>query len=342
MLEIMTNLKIYGNWMRSPSFAWLRMYKFMYLLCVTLLLLTGRPARADNNKHMTSVWTTARAPTYVRLFAARPLLAVVLYDGETRHETIFEPNIANIIGLSAHWDTLGISLSVPAGGERSTTTYGDSRSFDLRLQKYGERSALEFYLQYYRGYYLWDLPDGCDRGDPCSLHPDLRVLHSGFNAHYVNNPDWSIQAAFGYTGHQKKSAGSLILSADLNVMLLDDDKPLQPDMPIPLDGVQYIGGAIVPGYGHTWVRGSWFLTPIVRLGFGVIHANYSVQSGASSPESEWLPSLKLGGRLSTGYAGKKWRTGLQAHLDLWGPINDEGVGISSHNNYLEIFVVRHL
>ena len=280
-----------------------------------------------------------RTPVYAKIFIAAPSFVITVDSPEIRKNYLL-PNIKSSIGLAAEWERFGVSLSVPFGERDHPGKYGRTSNFDLQLRKYWERAALEFYLQSYRGYYLKKLPSGCRRGDPCSLRPELSVQHAGVNAHYVLDSAWSILAAFGHSGYQKKSAGSWIISADFNALILDNDGPLQPGMDPSLDGGRFVSGAIVPGYGHTWVRGPWFVSPVLRLGIGVMHADYSVIPGDQDPGNDWLASFKVGLRLSGGYSGKTWRTGIQIHGDALTPVHQDLV-ISSSTAYFEMFLTRH-
>ncbi len=308
-------------------------------LCLVVALLVARSnAGAEAFELNPAPTRDARLPLTVKVFFSVAQFRLTL-DGPGVDQTVFLPNVRGRVGASVEWERLVLAMQVPHGEPEDTTDYGRTRSFDVQLRHYGDVSAMEFYLQSYSGYYLEDLPDGCRRGAPCSLRPDLRVRHAGAHFHYVFDPAWSMQSAFGSRDAPETSGGSFILSADVNALTLNNDGVLIPGMRPPLDGGQFISGTLVPAYGHTWVRGAWYVAPIVRAGMGVMWANYSVVPGASRPDSEWLLNFKFGLRLSTGYAGKDWRAGFQSHVDVWLPIHDE-LQVMPGTMYGEFFVAR--
>ncbi len=275
---------------------------------------------------------------FAKGFISVPSLYLKL-DGPGASGTLLKPNTKSNLGAAMEWGAFGLGLAMPYGESADRDEYGRTRHFDVQLRKYQERAAFELYLQSYRGYYLKDLPRGCQRGDPCSLRPKLRVQHAGFNAHYVVNPEWSIRAAFGQTGTQTASAGSVILSADINALLMDNRGPLLEGLNPPLDGGRFVSAAIVPGYGYTWVSGPWFFSPIFRMGFGGMYASYSAISGVAEPDDELVITGKVGIRTSGGYAGEVWRIGMQVHVDGWWPVTDE-LDISWYTAYGEFYVGR--
>lgn len=279
-----------------------------------------------------------REVVFAKGFISVPSLYLRL-NGPGASQTTLKPNIGSNLGAAIEWGGFGLGLALPFGDPSDSDEYGRTRHFDLQVRKYQERSAFELYLQSYRGYYLEDLPRGCRRGAPCSLRPKLRVQHAGFNAHYVVNPAWSIQAAFGQTGTQTASAGSWIISVDINALLMDNQGPLLDGMNPALDGGRYISAAIVPGYGYTWISGPWFFSPIIRMGFGGMHANYSVVAGAQEPDDDFVLSGKIGLRTSGGFAGEVWRIGMQVHVDGWWPMTED-FDIQWYTSYGEFYVGR--
>ncbi len=255
-------------------------------------------------------------------------------------ETWFDPNTPISLGLAASWRNYGARLSVRAGGEEDPDLYGTTRYYDVQLRWYRERLAVDGFLQSYRGYYIRNFPEGCRRGDPCSVRPNLQIRHAGAVLYYIFDPRWSKQAVFNQTGSPYRSRGSWILSAGVNLLHMSNDGPLLDNLDPPLEGGRFYTVSVSPGYGYTLVSGPWYISPVLLAGPGVMYAEHSIADDNDASIPNWHPMIKVGLKIASGYAGDTWRLGVDVSVDTTGyEFND--IRIKWFAGQVEFYVGRY-
>lgn len=252
---------------------------------------------------------------FVKTFLAMPSLSLSV-DSRQSEPTRLDPNRFWSTGVGFSWKDLTASVSVQVGDPvDDTTRFGETKYFDIQFQWYNDSLGIDGFLQSYNGYFVRDLPAGCDRGDDCSLRPDLQLNHAGLIIYYIFDQRWSLRAAFSPPGQQKHSAGSWFLSAGINLISMDNDGPLAEGLASPLEGGRYYAASVAPGYGYTWVRGPWFISSALYFGGGPMYAESLIAPDGNSSTSEWVLALKAGLKLGAGYAGENWQAGVRAFAD---------------------------
>jgi len=242
---------------------------------------------------------------FIKGFFAMPSLSMSV-DGGQIDLTRFDPNRLWSTGVGFIKENFAGSVSVKTGEPvDDPDLYGETRYFDLQLQVYGKQMGIDVFLQSYQGYFMED----------CSTRPDLKVEHAGAIFYYISNPRWSIRGAFNPPGRQERSAGSWFLSGGLNIYAVDSDGPFMEGLNPPIEGGRFYMASVAPGYGYTWVKGPWFISPAFCFGGGPMYADYSVSTGYDAPDPEWVMALKLGIKLGTGYVADSWQIGIRALAD---------------------------
>ncbi len=279
-------------------------------------------------------------PVFIKGFLTLPRLSLSI-KGEGIDETWFDPNSVLSLGVAASWRGYGGRLSVRAAGGEDPDLYGTTRYYDAQLRWYREPLAVDGYLQSYRGYHIRDLPGDCRRGDPCSLRPDLRIRHAAAIVHYIFDPRWSKQAVYNQSGRPDQSGGSWLLFGGFNLLDMSNDGPLLDDLDPPLDGGRFYIASLGPGYGHTFVRGPWYLSPVFTLGAGLMYADHSVFSDDDDASvTDWHPIIKVGLKIASGYAGDTWRFGIDTGVDSPAYRLDD-IHIQWFAGQVEFYIGRH-
>lgn len=252
---------------------------------------------------------------FVKTFLAMPSLSLSV-DSRQNEPTRLDPNRFWSTGVSFTWKELAASVSVQVGDPvDDTARFGETQYFDIQFHWYSDRLGIDGFLQSYNGYFVRDLPAGCDRGDDCSLRPDLQLSHAGLIIYYILDQRWSLRAAFSPPGLQKHSAGSWFLSGGTDLIYMHNNDSLAKGLGNQLKGGRFYAVSVAPGYGYTWVRGPWFISSAIYFGAGPMYAKSFIASDDNSTISEWVLALKAGLKIGAGYAGDNWQAGVRAFAD---------------------------
>jgi hypothetical protein len=215
-------------------------------------------------------------------------------------------------------------------GEEQRNKYGKTEYFDFQLYYTNEHFGMDFYLQVYQGFYLEDK-------DKITIRDDIALVKIGVNSFYIFNENFSLKAGIDQSKKQKNSESSWFTLSGLELFAL-----YSPNNLIPLEysnnnEMQYLGGryftlSIAPGYGYITSNDGWFFTGIFFLGLGVQYRNNFFKEEIK----EYGISLKLNMRLSSGYNGKRFYTGIFFVGDINNAFLDKiDVGANSIN--VELF-----
>jgi hypothetical protein len=140
-----------------------------------------------------------------------------LIDTKTGHKLIFAPNLQYNLGisLSSRWATFIVNTGVKLFGD-NINTKGKTTYKDYQLNVYGRKITTDLVVQYYNGFYIKNSQSYNNYGSikPYAIRSDANALNIEVSSYYiVNNKKFSYRNSFGFTEHQKKSAGSILLGA---------------------------------------------------------------------------------------------------------------------------------
>jgi hypothetical protein len=121
----------------------------------------------------------------------------------------YRPNEHNNLGIGFTYRFLSINIGNHVGiADRDYNQYGKTRQFDLQSHFYYNGFIIDFYGQYYKGYYL-DRPVTTNN---IVKRPDINTTDLSLSVQYVvNNARYSYLAPFYQNQLQKKSAGSWLV-----------------------------------------------------------------------------------------------------------------------------------
>lgn len=251
---------------------------------------------------------------FIKGFIAMPSLLMSINGAQT-DLTHFDPNRTWSTGIGIAWGDLTLSVSTQTGAPiDDPALYGETSYFDIQLQHYDKQLGIDGFYQSYKGYFIRDLPTGCERGEACSLRPRLQLEHLGTIAYYVFDPRWSMRAAFNPPGRQSRSAGSWFLTGGFNILAVDNDEPLLDGLDPPIEDARFYMASAALGYGYTWVKGRWFLASALYFGGGPMYLEYSA-SEENASANEWELAIKAGVKLGAGYTGNTWQAGIRVLAD---------------------------
>ena len=128
----------------------------------------------------------------------------------------YSPNDRLNIGFGFNYKWLGIGFAFNFGFvNNDNDKYGVTKRLDWQTNIYSKKFVVDFYLQYYQGYYVQNpqevFPEWGE-GDDMYIRPDIKSASLGIGAMYIfNHKKFSYKSAFLQTAIQKKSAGSFMM-----------------------------------------------------------------------------------------------------------------------------------
>jgi hypothetical protein len=266
--------------------------RFTFLLIVAsyiLVLLHADTASAQFTrfaKHDSTYFVTYPQLLTTRFFFSQKYTALTLNGSQNENDLRYRPNSKLTMGLGATYHVLSINISLGFGFLNPDKGQGKTKYLDLQGHLYPNKWVLDWYGQFYKGYYLY--PKGFDAPSPESYYqrPDLAVNLYGLSLYRVlNNKKFSFRAAFLQNEWQKKSVGTFLLGGEINYGIMKADSSFVPynrTSEYPQAGVDHVNFfCFGPGVGYAYtlvIQKHFFMTGSailnLNLGFSAEGGNF--------------------------------------------------------------------
>ncbi len=247
-----------------------------------------------------------------RLYLARKYTSLFLDAPEGIQSLRYRPNTLVTMGVNASYKALSFSLGYgfkflnPHEAEK-----GKTKSFDFQTHFYPKDWVTDIYAQFYKGYYLsLGTPPGT-RDRQYETRPDIRNRLVGVSVYrLLNGQNFSYRAGFQQSEWQKRSAGSLLLGAEIYYGSVKGDSALVPtrvESYYPQAGVHRfrileIGPGI--GYAYTYVyQEHLFVTGSLTFNTDLSFVKEEDSVGKANRTS-FSPNATF--RAVAGYNSEKW------------------------------------
>jgi hypothetical protein len=254
--------------------------------CV-LILLHANYASAQFTrfeKHDSSYFVTYPKMITTRFFFSKKYTAFTLNQQEGEKDLRYRPNSKLTMGIGATYHIISINLSLGFGFLNPDNGQGKTKRLDLQGHLYPNEWVLDWYGQFYKGYYLY--PKGFHANTPATYYqrPDITVNLFGIGLYRVlNYKKFSFRAAFLQNEWQKKSAGTVLLGGEINYGVMRADSSFVPHNLANLypqagiNNVHFLCFGPGVGYAYTLVvRQHFFVTGSATVNFNL---GYSTESG---------------------------------------------------------------
>ncbi len=305
-------------------------------MCIQVFL-PGKAILAQvfiNNPHDSTYYVTKPELITTRFYFSQKYTAFALRAPKDAQDLKYRPNTNLNMGVGASYRNITLNVAYGFDFLNNEPEKGKTKLLDLQVHSYPKKWSIDFYGQFYKGYYL--SPRGFAANSPASfyLRPDAGVHLFGLAVYYVFNPNkFSYRAATLQTEWQKKSAGSFLFGGEAHYGMIKSDSSMVPgnlEANYPQEGINNVRFfSFGPGFGyaytlvmqqHYFITGSLSLN--LNLGFSTetdrVHINNNVYT---VPISTY--------RFSGGYNSSNW------HISATWTGNSLPVqGASSPNNYL--------
>jgi hypothetical protein len=296
--------------------------RFTSLIC---LLLTCCDARAQEEEIPSAVplpdtfyVSDHSRELTVRLFGSRKFTSYRLRDYNFQDRVSYSPNSPFNVGFGFNYRFVGINLGFNLPVINDTKEHGKTNFLDLQTHLYGRKVVVDFYGQFYKGYYLTD-PGTLENHPDVYIRPDIRTVNIGIVGQYIIRGDrFSFRAAYLQNEYQKKSAGSFIIGGAISAISIGADSSIVPGdirydnffKNTPFDHSLIYSTSFNAGYAYTLVIADhFFVTASVLGGIGI---NYSILENEPTRQveehlgSEFNSTL----RFAFGYNSHRYFAGL--------------------------------
>ena len=225
------------------------------------------------------------------------------------------PNTSLTMGVGVTYQSISLNLGYGFSFLNTDHERGKTNYLDLQSHIYGRKWTIDLLGQFYKGYYL--TPRGLAASNPQSYYvrPDLRTRLFGVSAYHLLNADrFSYRAAHLQNEKQKKSAGSVLIGAEIYYGIIKADSSLVPPVLSEnygqkgvrrLDFIK-IGPGI--GYAYTYViKKDFFVTGSLCASLSL---DYSYQHGANYKAEKFGINKGFIYRIVAGYDKNNWNVNL--------------------------------
>lgn len=309
----------------------------MILATGTFSLFYSDPVMAQ--KRTFSINDTPYYLSYPDMLTARYLFskkytALSLNAANDQSDLRYHPNTKYTMGVGATYHVLSINIVYGFGFLNPGNGKGKTKYLDLQSHLYLNKWTMDFYGQFYKGYYLY--PKGFNSVSPDSYYqrPDMVVHLYGVMLYRVlNDRKFSFRAAFLQNEWQKKSAGTFLLGGEMNYGIMKADSSFVPHSAAnsyPQAGINNVHFfCFGPGAGYAYtlvVKQHFFITGSVtaNLNFG-----YSTEKSNFASNSKVYVNPVSIFRFVTGYNSNTWNVSVNWISNML-PVG----GLTATNNYL--------
>jgi len=283
------------------------------ILSVCSLVLTTQTLQAQNRTSTADeYYTTYEEQITTRLYLAKKYTSLIMKAAPEIQSLRYRPNSLTTMGISGSYKALSLSFGTGFGFlNPNKEEKGKTRSFDFGSHIYTRDWVTDIYAQFYKGYYL-------SIGGPAGTadknyykRPDIKVSLLGTSIYrLLNGERFSYRAGFLQNEWQKKSAGSVLLGAEIYYGTMKGDSALVPShisSYYPQQGIHRVRLIeLGPGAGYAYTavwNENLFLT-----GSATINADISmvkeVSAAGSANRTSISPNATL--RAVAGYNSEEW------------------------------------
>ncbi|HKZ66448.1 MAG TPA: DUF4421 domain-containing protein, partial [Chitinophagaceae bacterium] len=288
------------------------MLKILILSVCFLLLITQTLPAQNPTSTGDDYYTTFEEQITTRLYLAKKYTSLIMKSTPDIQSLRYRPNSLTTMGINGSYKALSLSFGTGFGFlNPNKEEKGKTRSFDFGSHIYTRDWVTDIYAQFYKGYYL-------SLGGPSGTadknyykRPDIKVNLLGTSVYrLLNGERFSYRAGFLQNEWQKKSAGSVLLGAEIYYGTMKGDSALVPShisSYYPQQGIHRVRLIeLGPGAGYAYTavwNENLFLT-----GSATINADISmvkeVSAAGSANRTSISPNATL--RAVAGYNSEEW------------------------------------
>ncbi len=169
----------------------------------------------------------------LRIYGVNKFNKFSIKDNDLPHELKYAPN-ENLnlgVGVNYKWYGLGLAFNFPFINN-DNDQYGSTYRFDAQTNVFARKFLIDFYLQFYKGFYIENPESYIEDWDEEFVYPHRNdVVTATFGGSFIyvfNHQIYSAKAVFVQTDLQKKSAGSFLWGGYFSINSLSGDSNFIP------------------------------------------------------------------------------------------------------------------
>ncbi|MFT3934237.1 MAG: DUF4421 domain-containing protein [Chitinophagaceae bacterium] len=267
------------------------------------------------NDHDSSYYQSFERYITARVYFSKKFASVELERANKAARFRYIPNTDLTMGVGVTYQSISVNLGYGFGFLNPENEKGKTKYLDLQSHIYGRRWTVDLLGQFYKGYYL--ATQGLAASNPSAyyIRPDLHTRLFGLSAYHVFNSDrFSYRAAMIQNEKQKKSAGSLLMGADIYYGTIKADSSLVPTILSEnytqknLRRLDYLKIGPGIGYAYTVVINQDFF--VMGSLSGNLSFDYSKQKGIEGQTDKFAVNPGFIYRLVAGYDKNNWNVNV--------------------------------
>lgn len=278
---------------------------------VLVFMLHFTQARAQYSDPENLFYEDFKTQLTLRYYFSKKYTGLSLNSSRDNFDLVYMPNSTLNMGIGATYQDLTLNLAYGFGFLNPERGRGETKKFDLQAHIYPKKFVIDFFGQFYDGYFLDHSRPMIGTQDSPLLLPEMRVRKIGAAVQYLFNYDeFSYRAAFLQNEWQKKSAGTLLMGFEMYggqghndsglipPVMLDDERPQ-------LSQISYFEFGPSLGYAYTWViQKHFFITASASSHLALGYTDMEYANQGQSLVWNIQPNFFLRG--FAGYNSKKW------------------------------------
>lgn len=246
-----------------------------------------------------------------RLYVSQKYTDFKLKGADGKSDIRYRPNTTLNLGVGATYHVFSLNIAYGFGFMNQTEEKGKTKYLDLQGHLYPEKYIVDWYGQFYKGYYLFPKGFAAEKPGNYYLRPDIKVNLFGIATYRVfNNNKFSYRAAILQNEWQKKSAGSFLLGGDINYGIIKADSAFVPASinndysQAGINDVKFF--TIGPGVGYAYtlvVKHHFFMMGSLNMNLDV---GFSTEKNATLKNNETFITPSSVFRVAAGYNSSTW------------------------------------
>jgi hypothetical protein len=249
-----------------------------------------------------------------RIYLSQKFTSFKYRNTGENYTLVYRPNTNLNLGVGASYKWATLNIAYGFGFLNPDDEKGKTQYLDLQFHGYGDKFALDFLAQFYKGFYL--SPRGTSSTgnlppDRYYIRPDLRINIVGGSYQYIfNHRRFSLRAPFLQTEWQKRSAGSFIAGVESYIGRVRSDSTITPTAinksaaSLNENKNNFFEFGVNAGYAYTLViQKNFFLTGSASFSLDYGTNTLSKQDGEAR---NWGFSTNALTRIIGGYNSERW------------------------------------
>lgn len=246
-----------------------------------------------------------------RLYFSQKYTAFTIRDPAGKNPLLYRPNTKLNLGIGVTYHNVSINLAYGFAFLNGDKEKGKTKSLDLQGHLYPRKWVIDYFGQFYKGYYLYPAGYLSATSGNYYQRPDAKMILLGLAMYKVLNGNrFSYRAALIQNEWQKKSAGSLLVGAQAYYGAMKADSAWVPSQvkndfaQSDISNIRFFN--VGPGIGYAYtlvVQQHFFITGSFALN---LNLNFLNETGTLTENSKINLSTAFLYKSAAGYNSSDW------------------------------------